>query len=156
MIRISEIYIGNPETLTTFFIQVRNFYLLGERDTTFTMLTIPSDPTTQGASHRPNWTRLGSDLNSLRPASNLNSSGLPGLESKSLLTAFFQNHQESQPIVSGHDVIHTPVPFPIWGFYYDIWDCHILCAHSICALARALARALSWIVLSLTKPNDKI
>ena len=32
-----------------------------------------------------------------------------------------------QPIASGHDVIHTPIPFPIWGFYYDICDCHIIC-----------------------------
>ena len=34
--------------------------------------------------------------------------------------------QNSQPIASEHNVIHTPVTFSIWGFYYDICDCHIL------------------------------
>ena len=53
------------ETLTTLLVQVRNFYyLLDEgRETIFTMLTIPSDPTMRGAPPRPNWTRLGSSLN---------------------------------------------------------------------------------------------
>ena len=27
----------------------------------------------------------------------------------------FQNLPNSQPISSGHDVIHTPAPFPVWG-----------------------------------------
>ena len=43
---------------------------------------------------------------------------------------FIKNHQNSQSIASGHDVIHTPVPFTIWGFYYDICDCHILRARA--------------------------
>ena len=45
----------------------------------------------------------------------------------------------SQPITSGHDVIHTPVLFPIWGFYYDVFDCHILCARA-------------WTVLNVCAP----
>ena len=40
----------------------------------------------------------------------------------------FSKSPNSQPITPGHDVIHTPVPFSIWGFYNDICDCHILCA----------------------------
>ena len=49
-----------------------------------------------------------------------------------------------QPIASGHDVIHTPVSFPIWGFYYDICDCYILCTQV-------------WTVVNVctcTKPNS--
>ena len=43
-------------------------------------------------------------------------------------------------------VIHTPVQFPIWGFYYDICDCHIHCARA-------------WTVFNVctctcTKPNS--
>ena len=81
---------------------------------------------------------------------------LASLRDRSQLTAFFKNQQNSHPLASGHDVILTPVSFSISGFYYDICDCHILRErehlHSVCAPARAL----SWIVLSLTKPNDKI
>ena len=67
-----------------------------------------------------------------------------------------------------HPVVHKPslpgmtsftssVPFSIWGFYCDICDCHILpaCAWTP-ALMSAPTHALSWKVLSLTKPKDKI
>ena len=60
---------------------------------------------------------------------------------------FFQNHQESQPIASGHEIIHIPVPYPIWGFYYDICDCHIL-------RARAWTPALNVCTCTCTKPNS--
>ena len=50
---------------------------------------------------------------------------------------FFQKSPNSQPIASGHDVIHTPVQFPIWGFYYDICDCHILCVRARTPARRA-------------------
>ena len=43
-------------------------------------------------------------------------------------TNSFSKSESSQPIASGYDVIHTPVLFPIWGFYYDVYDCHILCS----------------------------
>ena len=33
-----------------------------------------------------------------------------------LSTNSFQNPQIIRTISSGHDVIHTPVPFPVWGF----------------------------------------
>ena len=61
-------------------LQVRNFcYLLdfkvfrhAERETQSLLSWLfHLTPTPRGASRRPNWTRLGSDLNSLCPASNL-------------------------------------------------------------------------------------
>ena len=64
---------------------------------------------------------------------------------KSQLTSFSKS-PNSLPIASGHDVIPTPVHFPIWGFYYDICDCYILSARA-------------WTVLNVctctcTKPNS--
>ena len=52
---------------------------------------------------------------------------------KSQLTSFSKS-PNSQPITSGHDVIYTPVTFPIWGFYNDICDCLILCTRAWTAL----------------------
>ena len=159
--RLSWFRYGTFITFLTFSFSTRE-----ERDTIFTMLTIStsffsqpqlnSRPSVRISTHWPNkraahpvvhhWTDLaqvqkstsppGSNLNSLRPASDLNS------------LLFFKNHQNSLPIASGHDVI-----FPIWGFYYDICDCHIL---RVRVQAGTPARALSRIVQSLTKPNDKI
>ena len=76
----------------------------------------------------------------------------------SQLTAFSKIHQNPKPIASWHDIIRIPVLFSIWGFYYDICDCHILRAASVntCTQCVHLHAALSRIVLSLTKPNDKI
>ena len=54
-------------------------------------------------------------------------------------TNSFSKSPNSQPIASGHYVIHTPVLFPIWVFYYDICDCHILCARA-------------WTVLNVCAP----
>ena len=75
----------------------------------------------------------------------------------SQLTAFFQNHQESQSIASGHDVIRTPVYFLSGVFIMtsvsvtsSVRQREHLC--SMCVPAHAPSR----IVLSLTKPNDKI
>ena len=48
--------------------------------------------------------------------------GQARLRVESQLTSFSKS-PNSQSIASGHDVIHTPVPFLIWGFYYDICDC---------------------------------
>ena len=78
------------------------------------------------------------------------------LRDKSQLTAFFQNHQKSQPIAFGHDVIHTPVHFLsgvfIMTFVIVTSSARERELYSMCAPERAL----SQIVLSLTKPNDKI
>ena len=50
-----------------------------------------------------------------------------------------------------------PQSFPIWGFYCDICDCHILPARAWTpALMSAPIHALSRKILSLTKPKDKI
>ena len=43
---------------------------------------------------------------------------------------WFLKSTNSQPISSGHEVIHTPALFPIWGVYYGNGDCHILCARA--------------------------
>ena len=51
----------------------------------------------------------------------------------------FSKSPNSLPIASGDNDIHTPVLFPIWGFYYDIRDCHILCARA-------------WTVLNMCAP----
>ena len=77
---------------------------------------------------------------------------------KSQLTAFIQNHLESQPITSGHDVIHIPSPIFYLGFLlWHLWFLHPLRARAWTpALMSAPTHALSRKVLSLTKPKDKI
>ena len=80
------------------------------RDTIFTMLTVLSDPT-----------------NALRIPWPPDGLARPGFGYQ---LTYFSKSPNSQPIASGHDVIHTPVLFPIWGFYYDICDCSILCARA--------------------------
>ena len=42
-------------------------------------------------------------------------------------TGVFQNPQILRTISSWHDGIHTPVPFPVWGFIMTNGDCHNLC-----------------------------
>ena len=55
----------------------------------------------------------------------LASSRLASSKSQSQLTAFIQNHLESQPIVSGHDVIHIPSPISSLGFLlWHLWLSH--------------------------------
>ena len=149
-------FIGIPKHWRLSIVQVQNVYWLiefslstqGERETQL-LLCWPFHLTqqTRGASHRP-------QLDSSRPASNLN---WPRPASDLNKLRFFQNHQESQPIASGHDVICTPVSISIWVFI--ITSVIVTSsAHerehlrSICVPARSLSR----IVLSLTKPNDKI
>ena len=41
----------------------------------------------------------------------------------------FQNHPNSQPISSGHDVFYTQ-PHLLSGVYYDNGDCHIFCTRA--------------------------
>ena len=106
----------NPKILMTRVVQVRNFYPLfeftlstrgeRERETIFTMLTVPSDLTMCGTSRSP--TGLASPRLKNQLASSSVRSQLASPCFRSQLTAFFQNHQESQPIPSGHDVIRTP------------------------------------------------
>ena len=50
--------------------------------------------------------------------------------SKSQLTAFFKIPKNPSPSLPGMTSSTSPVPFPIWGFYYDICDWHILHAQA--------------------------
>ena len=120
-----------------------------ERDTISTSLTVPSDPTTCSASRRPNWPGLDEAWKSTRFA-----------QVRISTTCFFSKiTQNPQPIASGHDVIHIPSHISYPGFLlWHLWLSHPPRASvntwtwTMCAPTRALSR----IVLSLTKPNDKI
>ena len=139
---------GNPETLTTLLVQVRNVYYL------FFLLLVFFFNEERETQFLPCWLfhltqkTHGASRNSTEFASSSFKSQLASPRIKSHLTAFFfQNHQESQPIAYGHDVIRNPVSFPIRVFYYDICDCHILCA-------RAWTPALNVCTCTCTKPNS--
>ena len=45
-----------------------------------------------------------------------------------LTSTVFSKSSNSQDISSGHDVLHTPAQFPVWGFIITDDDCHILSA----------------------------
>ena len=70
-------------------------------------------------------------------------------------TDCFSKSSNSQPIASRHAVIHTPVPFPIWGLLWQLWLSYPLrasvdCTQCLCTWTK------SWIVQRPTKLNDKI
>ena len=108
-----------------------SFSTRGERDTIFTMLTVPTSPTVN------------------LPA------GLARPRVKSQLTAFFKNHQilsSSLPVMRSF----TPQSHFLSGFFFkDICDCHILCARVNCTQCVCTCTN-SRIVQSPTKLNDKI
>ena len=117
----------NPETLTTLGSSGTKLLLPSwllrfsrrvERDTISTMLTVPSDPTTRGASRRPNWPGHAQVRKSTRL-----------VEVQFLTHCLFFFHK-SPKILSASlpdmTSFTSPIPFPILGFYYDICDCHIL------------------------------
>ena len=109
----------------------------GERGTIFTMLTVPSDPTTRGATRRPNWTGLAHVQKSTR-----------FVQLHISTNCFFSNiPQNPQPIASGHGVIHIPSHIYYPGFYYDICDSHI---HP----ARSWTPKLNVCPCTCTKPNS--
>ena len=58
---------------------------------------------------------------------NLNGRKLYWLQWSNTQLTSFQNPQILRIISSGHDVIHTPAPFPVWGFIMSNGDCHTLC-----------------------------
>ena len=95
-------------------------------------------PTTCGASRRPQLAspRLAPKINSPRLSSNLN-----------CLFFFFQNTQESQPIASGHDVIHIPSHISYPGFL--LW--HLWLSHPPRTSVNTCTQCVH-----LTNPNDKI
>ena len=79
-------------------------------------------------------------------------------KSKSQLTTFFS---KSLRIPALHfwewPHSHPQFLFPIWGFYWDICDCHILPVSAwTSALMSVPTHALSRKVLSLNKTKDKI
>ena len=144
----------NPETLTAFFSSgmklllpslVFSFSTQGERerDTIFTMPTVPSDPTTHGASQRPHFTGLAQVQKSTcfvqrqisthwpskcvcTPQSQLDlpsfGSQLTSSRFKSQLCFFSKITQNPQPIASGHDVIDIPRPISYLGFLlWHLW-----------------------------------
>ena len=134
----------NPETLTTFFssgtkLLLTFFLTLGfwheVRDRHNFYYSDHSMWPNKHSAHPvgPSWTALAQvQISTPRPGSNLNSSPrvksqLASPRNKSQLPAFSKITKNSRPIASGQDIIHTPESFPIWGFYYDICDCHILC-----------------------------
>ena len=146
----------NPETLTTFFSSgtkrllpswLLGFSTRGERDTIFTMLTVPSDPTTRGASRWPNWTSLAQLQKSTRfvqrqistllfflKITKILSPSLPGMTSFAPHSYFLSGVFIMTFVIvtsSAHEREHM---------------------HSMCSPACVLNR----IVLSLTKSNDKI
>ena len=102
----------NPKTLTTFFSSgtkrlltflTFSFSTRGERDTIFTMLTVPTSPTVTPQLNCPaqspistNWPNKHAGLPSPRFKSQLASFGV-----KSQLTAFFKNHQIPRPSLPG-------------------------------------------------------
>ena len=93
-------------------------------------------------------------LDSPRPDSNPNSSRLsPNLNSLLL----YKISKNPSPSLPGMTSFTSPVLFPIWGFYCDICDCHIIPVHAWTpALMSAPTHALTRKVLSQTKPEDKI
>ena len=115
-----------------------------ERDTVLTMLTIPNVRRILWRL-RSRFISAGRDpknstlrLNGRTPNSQLNSRISTICLHGSISTSnwhFFQNPQILITLSSRHDVIHTPAPFPVWGFimtyivYYDIY-CHILCVRA--------------------------
>ena len=134
----------NPETLTTFFSSYTKLlltsWLLGfqheERDTQFLLCRL-------------------FHLIPPHAAHLVDPNELTSSRFKSQLTAFFQ--KSPQPNASGHDVIHIPSSFFLSGVF--IMTSVIVTSsprerehlRSMCAPTRAL----SWIVLSLTKPKDR-
>ena len=103
------------ETLTTLLVQVRNFYYLLDFkvfDTRRERHNFYYADFHLAQKTRARTPQQTTGLASLRLESQLASS-----MSKSQLTAFIQNHKESQPIASGHDVIHIPISYFLSGVF---------------------------------------
>ena len=137
----------NPETLTTFFSSGTKLLLpsglLGlqheererERHTQFLLfhLALPR------AAHLVDPTGL---------ASSRFENQLTSARFKSQLTAFLQKSPKIlRPLLPGMTSFTPPVLFTIWGFYYDICDCHTL-------PALAWTPALNVCPYQCTKPNS--
>ena len=75
---------------------------------------------------------------------------------ESQLTVFFQIPKSS--VLPGMTSFTSLVPFPIWGFYCDISDCHIrrLRVNTCTQCVHLTNPCTKWKVLSLTKPKGKL
>ena len=126
----------------------KGFSIWGERDTIFLCwLLLYRQPLTQPThSARSAQSRLASPSPESQPSSS---------EAGTQLTAFSQ----ISAYASGawrHP--NTLVPIPIWDFYFDLFEWHIISAHAwIPALMLHLTNLCTkWKVLILTKPKGKI
>ena len=116
-------FLGSGTKLLFTFLSLRFSDTKRERETQFFYVDCSfivsfqlTDTTNVRASHRPNWSRLGE----------LRKSTHPVLVPNSTNSFFFSNPKILSPSLSGMTSFTSPVPFSIWGFYYDICDCHIL------------------------------
>ena len=124
------------------------FSTQGERDTISTMLTVQSDPTTRGHTIVPNWIGLTQVQKSTR---------FVQLQI-SINCCFFKNHPKS----STH---HFRARRHSHSQSHFLTEVFIMTSVIVTSLLHerehlrsmcAPTRALSWTVLSLTKPKDKI
>ena len=79
----------------------------------------------------------------------------PTLSKVNSQLTLFQNLQILRTITFGHDAIHTPAPFPIWGFLWQWWLSYPL-RTSIKLYPISVPWTKSRIIQSPTKLNDKI
>ena len=137
------------ETFINFFFWLLVFFdTRRERHThtIFAMLTVSTDPTTRGASCRPNWTGLAKAQKSTRFVQRQISTHSSSF--KSQLPAFLKKSPKIlSPSLPGMTSFTSPVSFAIRGFYYDVCDCYIPCA-------RARTAALNVCIYPCTKLNS--
>ena len=101
------------ETFITFL--TFRFFETRKEGHNFIMLTVPFDPTTRGASRRPHW----SGLTQVQKSTGF---VLLQISTHYLFSKIILN---SQPIASGHDVIHIPSPISYPGFLLrHLWLSH--------------------------------
>ena len=131
--RITRLSWFRYETFITFL--TFRFSTRGERDTIFTMLTVPSDPTRRGAPPRPNWTNLGSNLNSL----------FFSKSSRILAHRFWEWRHSHSSLISYLGVL-------LW----HLWLSHPPRVRVNTCVNVYTDPCTKSKVLSLTKPNDKI
>ena len=83
------------------------------------------------------------------------SNSLPPTSTVESQLTLFQNLQILRTIASEHDVIHTPVLFPIWGLLWQLWLSYLLRA-SVNYTQCLCTWTKNWMVQSPTKLNYKI
>ena len=116
------------------------------------LLCWPFHLTQPRAAHLVDPTRLASSRFENQLASSRFKCQLASPSFGSQLTAFFQKSPKIlSPSLPGMTSFTSPVSFSFWGFYYDIYDCHIL-------PARAWTPALNvcpylWTKSNSSKPN---